>query len=197
MVGFSLAHGAGAVLFFAPLVLAVWTVIVVVFIIVTIAKGRAVGVLTWSSFALALLLFGLLMMPAGVWQRVFVERMASSSRAGDLLVYAAYGHDVRTVRALLDHGVSITATDRGPRRTVVHAAAAAGDLAILREVISRGAEVNALDRAGDSPLELALANNHADCARFLEERGAKRIRGDDAQRQKAIEEQVRETSGSN
>jgi len=35
--------------------------------------------------------------------------MASSPRAGDLLVYAAYDRDFRTVKAMLSHGVTIRA----------------------------------------------------------------------------------------
>jgi hypothetical protein len=52
--------------------------------------------------------------------------------------------------------------------------------------------VNALDRAGDSPTELAASRGHQDCVDFLKEHDGKRIRGDDAQHQKAIHDQVRD-----
>ncbi len=35
--------------------------------------------------------------------------MASSPRAADLLIYAAYDKDLRTVKAMLSHGVGISA----------------------------------------------------------------------------------------
>lgn len=64
-----------------------------------------------------------------------------------------------------------------------------------RDLVSKGADINALDRSGDSPLELATSAGEAEAAPFLTEHGAKRVRGDDAQRQKAIEDRVREATG--
>ena len=75
----------------------------------------------------------------------------------------------------------------------MHGAAVKGDLPILRYLVSKGADVNVLDRSGDSPLELAASANHTDAARFLIESGAKRIRGDDAQRKRAIDDRVQES----
>ena len=116
--------------------------------------------------------------------------MASSPRAADLLIYAAYDRDFRTVEALLSHGVPVTATDHHEGRTALHAAAIAGDLRSVRFLVSNGADVNALDRAGDSPAELAASRGHQDCVSFLQERGGKIVRGDEAQHQKAIHDRV-------
>lgn len=52
--------------------------------------------------------------------------------------------------------------------------------------------MNALDRAGDSPAELAASRGHQDCKAFLEEHGGKRVRGDEAQHQKAIHAEVQD-----
>jgi Ankyrin repeats (3 copies) len=130
--------------------------------------------------------------PSGVWQRLFIRQMASSPRAGDLLVYAAYDRDFRTVKAMLSHGVSIRATDHSEWRTALHAAAIAGDLRTIEFLVLTGADVDALDRSGDSPAELAASRGHQECATFLQEHGGKRIRGDEAQHQKAIKDQVRD-----
>ena len=111
--------------------------------------------------------------------------MASSPRAADLLIYAAYDKDFRTVKAMLSHGVPITATDHHEWRTALHAAAIAGDLHTVRFLVSNGADVNALDRAGDSAAELAASQGHQDCVAFLQEHGGKQVRGDEAQHQKA------------
>jgi hypothetical protein len=97
------------------------------------------------------LLFGLLAMPSGVWQRRFIQQMAPSARAGDLLMYAAYNKDFGTVKAMLSHGVSINTTDYAYWRTALHAAASAGDLRTIQFLVSSGVDINALDRAGDSP----------------------------------------------
>jgi len=118
--------------------------------------------------------------------------MASSPRAGDLLIYAAYDKDFGTVRAMLSHGVSISTTDHSEWRTALHAAAIAGDLRTIQFLVSSGADVNALDRAGDSPTELAASRGDQECASFLEQHGGKRIRGDEAQHQKAIHDKVRD-----
>lgn len=115
--------------------------------------------------------------------------MASSQWAGDLLIYAAYDKDFGAVRAMLSHGVSIHATDHSQWRTALHAAASAGDLRTIQFLISRGADVNALDRSGDSPTELAASQTHQDCVAFLRQYDGKRIRGDVAQRNKAADDQ--------
>jgi len=192
MVGYSLAHGSGAVLLLAPFLLVLWTAIALVVIVRNLVKRRRTDTPTWTAFALAVLLFGILVVPSGVWQRLFIGRMASSPRAGDLLVYAAYSRDFGTVRAMLSHGVSITATDRSNRRTALHAAAIAGDLRTVEFLVSSGAAVNALDRSGDSPAELAASRGHQECVTFLQEHGGERIRGDDAQHRKAIDDTVRD-----
>jgi hypothetical protein len=192
MVGFSLAHGSSGVLLLAPFFLAFWAAIALVMIVINLFRKRRTDTPTWAAFGLAALLFGLLFVPSGVWQRLFIRQMASSPRAGDLLVYAAYGSDFRTVKAMLSHGVSIGATDHSEWRTALHAAAIAGDLRTVEFLMSRGADVNALDRSGDSPAELAASSGHQECAIFLQEHGGKRIRGDEAQHQKAIEDKVRD-----
>jgi ankyrin repeat protein len=73
---------------------------------------------------------------------------------------SAYDKDFRTVKAMLSHGVSISATDHSEWRTAPHAAAIAGDLRTIQFLVSNGADVNALDRAGDSPAELAASRGH-------------------------------------
>jgi Ankyrin repeats (3 copies) len=192
MVGFSLAHGPGAVLFLAPFLLGCWAAIALVVIVTNLVKKRRTDTPTWAAFGLAVLLFGLLLVPSGVWQRLFVRQMASSPRAGDLLVYAAYNSDFRTVKAMLSHGVSVRATDHSEWRTALHAAAIAGDLRTIEFLVSSGADVNALDRSGDSPTELAASWGHQECATFLQEHGGKRIHGDEAKHQKAIQDKVRD-----
>ena len=192
MVGFSLAHGSGAVLLLAPFFLALWAVVTLVLIVVALVKKKRIDTPTWLAFGLAVLLFGLLSAPSGVWQRLFIRQMASSLRAGDLLIYAAYDGDFRTVKAMVSHGVSIRATDHREWRTALHAAAIAGDLRTIQFLVSNGADVNSLDRAGDSPAELAASRGHQEGVAFLQDHGGRRIRGDEAQHRKASEDEVRD-----
>lgn len=192
MVGFSLAHGVGAILFLAPILLVLWTAVAFVMIVIDLVKRRKLDTPTFAGFATALVLFGLLSVPAGIWQRLFIRQMVSSPRAGDLLLYAAYNRDFRTVQAMLSHGVNVSTTDHSEWRTALHAAAIAGDLRTIQFLLSKGANVNALDRAGDSPTELAASRGHQDCVALLQAHGGKRIRGDEARHQKAINDKVAE-----
>lgn len=193
MVGFSLAHGQlGAISFFVPILLVLWTAIALVMIAIDLVKRRKRDTATCAGLVIALVLFGLLSVPEDIWQRLFIRQMVSSPRVGDLLVYAAYNGDLRTVQAMLSHGASVSATDRSEWRTALHAAASDGNLRTVQLLLSMGANVNALDRSGDSPTELAAAQGHQACVTFLEEHGGKRIRGDEAQHQKAIHDKVAE-----
>ena len=192
MVGFSLAHDYGAILFIFPFLLILWTAVVAVLTVRSLIKKNEIETRRWLVLGLVVALFVLMAVPEGFWQRVFVSHMAASPRAGDLLVYAAYRRDLGTVKALISHGVPIDSAEHGDWRTAVHAAAVANDVPALGYLISAGANVNALDRAGDSPLEIAMSRGQEKSAQFLTAHGAKRIRGDDAQHQKAINDKVRE-----
>jgi len=155
-------------------------------------KKREIAPTRLAALALAVSLLVLGELPDGFWQRVFISRMATSPRAGDLLVYAAYRGDLGTVRGFILHGVPVDAIDHAEWRTALHGAAVKGDTQTLRYLASKGANINALDRFGDSPLELAASRGNQKAAEFLIERGAKRIRGDEAQRQKAIHDIVQD-----
>jgi hypothetical protein len=192
MVGFSLAHGPAAILLLTPFLLVFWTAAVTVLTVRSLIKKNPISVHRWAGLGLVISLFVLMGLPDGFWQRAFIGRMATSPRAGDLLVYAAYRGDLGTVRGLVLHGVAIDATDHADWRTALHAAASKGNLPTLRYLVSKGANINALDRSGDSPLELAVSRGNNEAAKFLTELGAKRILGDEAQHQKAIHDKVQE-----
>jgi hypothetical protein len=193
MVGFSLAHGSASILLLAPILLFLWTAVVAVLTVRSLIRKNRIAMQRWAGLGLVVSLFVLIGLPVGFWQRVFISRMAASPRAGDLLLYAAYRGDLSTVRGLVSHGAPVDATDHATWRTAMHGAAAKGDLPILRYMVSQKANINALDRSGDSPLELAASANRIEAIQFLTESGAKRIRGDEAQRKKALDGQVQES----
>lgn len=192
MVGFSLAHGSGAPLFLFPILLVVWAFVVVTVTIWNLIHRKRVAISTWVALGVVASLFLLMGLPEGFWERAFIHQMTASPRAGDLLVYAAYRGDFGTAKAFISHGVPINATDHSDWRTCLHAAAVAGDFRTTEYLVSKGADVNALDRSGDSALELASEWGHGKVASFLEAHGAKMIRGDDAQHQKAIHDKVQD-----
>ena len=57
-------------------------------------------------------------------------------------------------------------------RTLLRYAAQQGKIACLNHLLDRGAFVHARDAAGRTALDLAIANNHHDCAALLRETGA-------------------------
>lgn len=194
MVGFSLSHGSGAILLLFPPLLFLWCLGVAALTVRSFVKKNRIPRQRWIGLGLVVTLFLLMSLPEGIWERIFIKRMASSPRAADLVLVAASKGDLATVRAFLSHGVNVNATDRFYLRTPLHGAAAAGSMPTIRYLISRGANVNALDRSGDSPLELAASAGHVEAAKVLADQGAQRIRGDEAQRQKAIHDQVQEAT---
>lgn len=83
----------------------------------------------------------------------------------------ARGH-VDDVAALLDRGADPNMKlSRG--MTPLHWAAAHGDIALIRLLVSRGASLDpTLSASGTTPLEAAIVGEHADAAATLLELGA-------------------------
>ena len=191
MVGFSLAHGSGAFLLLSPILLIIWTIPAVILILRYLIKKRSIVATVWIELCVAITILSLLLLPYGFWQSLFANRLVHGSHAGEFITYAAATGDLRTVKALLSHGVPIDITDRSGK-TGLHAAAVQGQIKIIEYLISKGANINAIDRYGDSPLEIAITEKHDEAAKFLSERGAQRMRGDAATRDKASKDIVRE-----
>jgi hypothetical protein len=188
MIGFSLAHGNyGMLLLFGPL-LFLWLLTAGIVSVVKAVKRRF-SATAWLGLAPALLTLLVLALPYAFWQRVFVARLANSTQAATDLTFAAVEGELGVVKALISHGVPVNAADY-EGRTALHDAAFAGDLPELRYLVSRGANLNALDDYGDSPLELADSEGHQKAAQYLAAHGARRVRGTDEQRQRAIERHV-------
>lgn len=191
MVGFSLAHGGGALLLLSPILLIIWIILAVILTLRHLIKKRSIVATVWIELGVAITILSLLLLPYDFWQRLFADRLAHGSHAGEFITYAAATGDLGTVKALLAHGAPIDITDRSGK-TGLHAAAVQGQTKILEYLISKGANINAIDRYGDSPLEIAIAEKHDEAAKFLSERGAQRIRGDEVTRDKASKDIVRE-----
>jgi hypothetical protein len=182
MVGFSLAHGDFAPLLFAPIIAALWFAIALVTLLVLLVKRRSSWRRLVPPVALALILAGVLSIPAAFWQWVFVGSFATSPHAPDLMTYVAAQGYTRTVRGYLNHGVPVEARDY-EGSTAAFAAAAGDHVATLQLLLSRGADLNAVNLYGDSPLEAAVENHASGAAEFLRQHGARQVKGSAAQRE--------------
>jgi hypothetical protein len=190
MIGFSLAHGYGAVLFFAPILLMLWLVIALVVLAISLWRKRRLSKWFWSTLASAAVVMAVLAIPPDFFQWLFISSFARSSHAADLMVYAAGEGHFRTARAYLAHGVPVDATDY-EGSTLAYVAAARGSVPMLNFLALKGANFNAIDSYGDSPLEAAIYRHQSAAADFLKDHGAIRVKGTDEQRQAAIHAIVR------
>jgi hypothetical protein len=190
MVGFSLAHGLGAVLFLAPIVLLLWVITAIVVLLVSLLRKKKLSRWYWLTLGSAIAIIGILSIPSVFWQWLLIGSFANSPHAADLMVYDAAEGDVQTVRGYLQHGVPLTATNN-EGSTATFGAAAGGSLAVIEMLTSRGADLNATNLYGDSPLEAATGNKHVAVASFLKAHGASRIQGTPEQRDAASKSIVR------
>ena len=190
MLGFSLAHGSGAILLFAPVTLVLWLLIALVLFAVCLWRRRSLSKWYWSTVAAASLVLGILSIPPEFWQWLMIGTFAASPHASDLMVSDAAEGDIRTVRGYLEHGVPLTATDYGGS-TAAFAAAAGGSLPMIKMLAAQGADLNATNLYGDSPLQAASENGHASVVAFLKAHGALQIHGTPEQREAASQSIVR------
>jgi ankyrin repeat protein len=95
-------------------------------------------------------------------------------RADDLtLGLAAEKNDTNMLAALLDHGAAIE--DKSNYReqcTALHCAAIRGNIAAIAFLLSRGANVNSVDRFYKTPLHYAAESNQAEAVSYLIAHGA-------------------------
>jgi len=195
MLGFSLAHGYGAILFLGPILLSLWLIVAFVGLIVYLIRHRPIASLTKAVAAAGVLILGMLSIPPEFWIWLLAGWFAGSPKVADIVTAAAYQNQVRTTIRLMNHGVSVNATDyQGD--TPLHAAAAQGNVTLIEFLLARHAPVNQVNFYGDSPLQRAYENHHADAIRILESSGAQRVQGTEEQRnagaQRIVDQQIKE-----
>ena len=189
MVGFSLMHsGLGVLLILVFYGGLLWLAIVLIAATLTRSVGGKSGLTLLLAYVLA---WGVIATPYGFWQRIFIAKY-SPAQAIDFFTYAAALGDLRTVKAFLDRGVDINSQSRDG--TALHGAAVQGELEVIEFLIAHGADVNAINVYGDTPMANAMeAREHgAETRALLEKHGGKLVRGTEEQRKRVIEEQVRQ-----
>lgn len=89
-----------------------------------------------------------------------------------LLCSAAALGDLETIRRMADGGADVSCGDYD-RRTALHLAASEGHAELARFLLARGANPNAVDRWGGTPLQDAVRHRQDEAARVLREAGAR------------------------
>lgn len=95
---------------------------------------------------------------AGLWKRAFGSKLSDAEKrlAGLLLNFADKG-DVSKVKQLLDQGASVH-FENNDHETALHLGAGSRNIEIVRLLLAAGADPNARDQVGRTPLFRIIAN---------------------------------------
>ena len=130
----------------------IWLAIVLFVAVRNRSFGGKLGVGLLLFYVLA---WGLIAMPYELWQRMFIDKF-SPSVAVDVFTYAASTGELATVKTFLERGIDVNV--QGRYGTALHGAAVGCQDAIIELLIAHGADVNARDASGGSPLDNAIEN---------------------------------------
>ena len=83
------------------------------------------------------------------------------------LMFAASGPFPRTVQYLLDAGAEVDVVDNDEQFTALMFAAAEGQLENVKYLVEAGADVSRKDVDGETAIDFAKANGHAEVAQWL------------------------------
>jgi Ankyrin repeats (3 copies) len=189
MVGFSLMHsGLGGLLVLAVYASLLWPLVALIFVVIRRNLGGKKLVTMLAVYAVG---WVLLTTPYGFWQRLFISKF-TPSQAAELMTYAAARGDLRTVRAFLEAGTPVNVQARSG--TALHTAAVQAELEVMQYLLSRGAEVNAINAYGDSPMANAREARvrSAEAQALIAKHGGQLVQGTKEQRDRVIGQQVRE-----
>ena len=87
-------------------------------------------------------------------------------------IYAVFLANVQRVNALLRNNSELVEERYARGDTALHHATRNGDLEIVKQLVSKGADVNAIADQGHFPLYCAAGHGHVETTRYLVEQGA-------------------------
>jgi hypothetical protein len=136
MIGFTLMHTVGILLFPAILASLIWIVISLVAPIFKTRKWRLSNL--FGALGIIVLL-GIASLPYGFWVGTFASRIAKGPHASEFLVYMAALGELSAVKALLEQGVPVNSPNR-EGRTAIQAAQNAKQPAVREYLATQGAK---------------------------------------------------------
>ena len=87
------------------------------------------------------------------------------------LMAAAASGSARVVRDILERGADINQLMQRTRKHAAHDAAKGGFFDVLTVMAAYGANFDQVDDQGNTPVHLAAMGGHANCCKFLAQRG--------------------------
>jgi hypothetical protein len=159
MLGFSLAHGSGAILFLAPILLSLWIVLFGAALVRWWWKKVRPSTSTLCVGLAAVIVIGVLSIPSNFWIWLDPSPYARRGHGPELATYAAAQGQTQTVLALLNAGVEVNGRDHD-EQTLAHVAAKTGNLRLLHVLRDRHADLNLLDGYKNSPVFYAQQGHH-------------------------------------
>ncbi len=104
---------------------------------------------------------------------VMLFSCSSTSTSVGELNYAIMNDDLTAVRAGIGNGANVNGTNNELKATPLHTAASRGNLAMVRELVESGAEVEIADCGGRTALMYASKSGSVAASRYLVEMGAR------------------------
>jgi len=101
----------------------------------------------------------------------YPTKVAAAIQKQKMLINGIKAQNLKMVQKAIAQGADVKACSR-EQRYPIHFIAVKGDEQILKEFVTRGVVVNALNKSGDTPLHLAAKAGHVNCCRLLLEHGA-------------------------
>ncbi|KAJ8667125.1 hypothetical protein QAD02_008787 [Eretmocerus hayati] len=91
----------------------------------------------------------------------------------NLLIEALQNRHAEVAKLLLEHGSQVNTNNRQPTDTPLHFAAIAGDVDVVKMILSRRAKIDAVNQEGVTPLYNAVDHNNVEVTILLLKHGAK------------------------
>ena len=101
------------------------------------------------------------------------------------LIQACRTGDLKSVKRFLAYGVPINSTLSNEKYSLIHFASQFGQMEIVKYLIKKGANINAKNLQGTTPLHKAVFYKRNETAKYLIDQGAK-INDQDSYKQTAL-----------